>query len=298
LLERLSIFILKEVKAKLIMIVSIIIPTYKDWTRLSLCLAALKQQTYKDFEVIVVNNDEDSNVPIDVSSFSNLKLLHETTPGSYAARNTGLRNAKGHILGFTDSDCIPEPNWIENAVKFFESNPQISRIAGHIELFYSSKSLNLAELYESVYAFRQDINATMGISVTGNMFSLRTVFDNVGDFNSDFLSGGDNEWSLRANGKGYLISYVKDVVIKHPARNSLDELKGKAIRVAGSQCKKGYWGLKKALLFMLPPLNSLKWSKDLSLVNKVKVLLVKYYLNISQAIEILKVKRGKQANRF
>jgi len=97
--------------------VSIIIPTYRDWDRLRVCLDALAVQTYpRDrIEVIVVNNDP-ANAPGTLAFPGTLRLVDEETPGSYAARNAGLRVAGGDVLLFTDADCVPEPRWVEEAV--------------------------------------------------------------------------------------------------------------------------------------------------------------------------------------
>lgn len=92
--------------------VTIIIPAYHDWYRLSLCLNALAKQTYphNKFEVIIINNDADDQVSADFVLPENCKIIVEEKSGSYAARNTGLKIAKGEIIGFTDSDCIPNYN--------------------------------------------------------------------------------------------------------------------------------------------------------------------------------------------
>src|SRR5690606_18431287 len=117
--------------------VSIIIPTYKDWQRLSLCLEALSKQTFpaENFEVIVVNNDPDDVVPTFISLPETWQIVSERKSGSYAARNRGLLLAKGEILGFTDSDCLPDKDWIYNAVSIFEER-KCDRIAGDIQIFY------------------------------------------------------------------------------------------------------------------------------------------------------------------
>ncbi|WP_197492253.1 glycosyltransferase [Arachidicoccus ginsenosidimutans] len=280
--------------------ISVIIPTYKDWERLRLCLDSLKSQTYPQefFEIIVVNNYPDDTVPSDLVFEKNVKYLVETAPGSYAARNCGLRVAFGEIIAFTDSDCIADKDWLTNAVTLFQNDPKVSRIAGRIQLFYKNpEKHNLVEIYESVYAFRQDKAADIGISVTGNMFCYRYLFDKdkVGIFNDVLLSGGDYEWSVRAQQKGFQIIYGNDVVINHPARNSFKEIVNKSKRLAGSVeiiKKVKFWK------FIIPPLRSLSWSKEKQFHIRIIAFLVKYYLNLVRFVESLKILTGiKNPNR-
>lgn len=211
--------------------ISIIIPTYRDWLRLQVCLEALNNQSYSnsDFEVIVVNNDPSDPIPKSFQVYDNVRIISEVKPGSYAARNAALKIAEGEIIGFTDSDCIPDPYWIENAIKIFESNEEIDRIAGYIEIFRNSKKK--VELYDVVYAFPQKIYSDSGFGVTGNMFSRKKVFSDIGFFDADVKSGGDSRWGWRAKEAGYNITYSDNVIVKHPARNSLKELRNKAKRV-------------------------------------------------------------------
>jgi glycosyltransferase involved in cell wall biosynthesis len=101
--------------------VSIIIPTYRDWNRLGMCLEALKKQSYpkENTEIIIINNDPEDLIPVDFKGNKNITIMNAARNGSYAARNTGLKIAKGEIIGFTDSDCIPNTDWISKAVVIF-----------------------------------------------------------------------------------------------------------------------------------------------------------------------------------
>lgn len=279
--------------------VSIIIPTYNDWTRLELCLLALDKQTYPKqfFEIIVVNNNPNDTVPADLFIPTNCQILVEKKTGSYAARNAGLAICKGEIIGFTDSDCIPYPYWIQNAVSFLNDNPKYTRIAGKIELFYKSNQLSDAELYEKVYAFKQDFAASVGCSVTGNMFTYKDVIDQVGNFNEKLFSGGDSEWSLRAERMHYKIAYGDNVTIQHPARYEMAELTKKAKRTAG------FYGTdkKKALIrfvkYCIPPVNAFVHSKTLTFKEKIKVFRIRYQLNLIKSSEELRIAFGKIPNR-
>jgi GT2 family glycosyltransferase len=218
--------------------VSIIIPTYKDWVRLALCLESLAAQTYDTdlYQIIVVNNYTVDTLPAGYLVPENSRLITEQKAGPYAARNAGIKIAEGSILGFTDSDCIPDKNWIKNAVAAFERDPACDRIAGKIRLYYKSDKLTNAELYSRAYAFNQDLYIEQdGTGVTANMFSRRHVFDKVGLFREDLLSGGDHEWALRAGAANFNIKYSDRVIVNHPARHHLKELVKKGGRVGGGQ---------------------------------------------------------------
>jgi GT2 family glycosyltransferase len=291
--------------------VSIIIPTYKDWARLSFCLHSLSQQNYDKnlFEVIIVNNYVGDKLPDDYHLPENFKMITEEKPGSYAARNAGIKIAQGEIIGFTDSDCIPDKDWISNAVDFFMQNPDCDRIAGKIRLYYKSDKLTKAELYEKIYAFNQDMYVEQdGTGVTANMFSHKYVFDKVGLFKEDLLSGGDYEWSIRAREANYKINYSDNVIVNHPARYHLNELVKKAKRVGGGQAgfdpSSGKNILQSIIRFVYdlrPPVNSIPLiiakGKDLHLSQKVLIFYLRYYLSVITAHEKFKVSQGKSALR-
>ncbi|GAA4903516.1 glycosyltransferase [Mucilaginibacter defluvii] len=292
--------------------VTVIIPTFNDWDRLALCLRALERQTYPAdrFEIIVANNNPVDIVPEGYNLPANCQVITEAKPGSYAARNAALKIAKGDILAFTDSDCIPYDDWISTAVNHFDNHPQCYRIGGSVELFYQSAKLTKAELYESVFAFNQERYVNVeGTSITANMFTRRKVFDAVGDFNDTLMSGGDYEWGVRALKGGFGIDYVPELVIKHPARHDLKEIADKARRVGGGQA--GFQQNKKidklghiiSFIKEVRPTGGdiryiMKKGKNLSLRQKLDVFFVRYYLKAVRSAERYRVLTGKKASRF
>ena len=291
--------------------VSIVIPTYNDWDRLALCLDALKRQTYlkEKFEVIVINNHPDDNTPTGFAIPDGYKIITEKKSGSYAARNAGLLQSKGAIIGFTDSDCIPAPDWIENAVTYFSSNKMCSRIAGKVEIYYKQATPNDVELLEALFSFDQIYYVnTHGMGATANMFSHRHVFDMIGNFRDDMMSGGDLEWGRRAKAAGYVIHYVKNVIVKHPARTSFKELKSKARRVGGGHSQIAPSGKRKYFRFILKLIKSFKpnfretlfiYKQDkIGLKSKTNIFLMRYQLQVIRALERFKVSIGKTPQRF
>lgn len=284
--------------------VSVIIPTYNDWDRLKLCVEALKVQTYPSdlFEVIIVNNDP-MNQGSELILPDNFQQISEAKPGSYAARNAGIKIAKGEILAFTDSDCIPAYDWIEQGTKAL--NLGVDLVAGKVNLFYKNKKLNFAEIYEKAYAFRQDINASKGVSVTANLIVKRSVFEKIGYFDSSLLSGGDFNWTKRATTRGYRLKFFEKVIINHPSRNNLSSLIQKNKRKAGGNLKQNKGDLKVILKLILlgffPPFRSyvfLLKRADLTRKERVSLIFINYYIKIFSTINYLKLLLGlKKASR-
>lgn len=291
--------------------VSIIVPTYHDWTRLSLCVKALECQTYPKgyYEVILVNNDPADPAPDNYALPENFILISEGRPGSYAARNAGLAIAKGEVIGFTDSDCIPNQDWIENAIKMF-SNGDVDRIAGRIELFYqNSTKRTWVELYESAYSFKQQwaVEVLKG-SVTANLFTKKELFTKVGVFDATKKSGEDIGWNRRANSFGYNLIYGDSVCIKHPARATIKEFKNQKLREFGGKKEfklKTVKGLIKNALY--PPFLFysivvdrsllLQKEKQLSAVEKAKVVSINVYLYFILLLEFFRLMFGGERIR-
>ena len=214
--------------------VSVIIPTYDDWNRLKKCLTALSNQTYpkEKFEVIIVNNHPTDNIPEFIKCYR-YKIYREKKRGSYSARNKGLSKAKGDVIAFTDSDCIPDFLWLEKAVSRFNEGCQ--RLAGNINIFPRSKRPKIAELYDMTFGFDQEIASKTGLSVTANMFALSSLFKKYGTFNDSLFSGGDTEWSRRLVRQDINIVYAPEVIVCHPARENLKDLFKKRRRVSAKK---------------------------------------------------------------
>lgn len=220
--------------------VSVIIPVFNDSKRLEICLKTLQEQTYPQslYEVIVVDNGSQENIPAVVAQFSQAITTHESRQGSYAARNKGISLAKGEIIAFTDSDCVPAVNWIENGVKSLQSIPNCGLVAGRIDLFFKdADNPTPVELYESLeMSFPQQRSLEkQNYGVTANLFTFKTVIDDVGLFDHTLKSCGDRQWGQRVFAAGYKQIYGDDVCIAHPARDSFDELYKRVTRIVGGR---------------------------------------------------------------
>lgn len=220
--------------------VSVIIPVFNDAKRLETCLKALENQTYLKslYEVIVIDNNSDESIEETVSQYSQALATYESRPGSYTARNKGISLAKGEVIAFTDSDCVPALDWIAKGVANLLSVPNCGLVAGKIELFFKNPDQPTpVELYESLeMSFPQERSlAKQNYGVTANLFTFKSVIDDVGFFDDTLKSCGDRQWGQRVFAAGYKQIYADDVYVAHPARHSFKQLYKRVTRITGGR---------------------------------------------------------------
>ena len=215
--------------------VSVIIPVYNDLERLKMCLEALEKQTYprKLYEVIVVNNNPSEGIEPHIVHFNKVRVICESRRGSYAARNRGTMSAKGAVIAFTDSDCIPFKDWVEKGVKNILSQQNIGLVAGKVKIIVSDPENPTAiELYEKIAAFPQKFYIEKHkYGATANVFTFKNIIEKVGYFNDTLLSSGDFEWGNRVFAAGYKQIFADDTCVLHPARKTFSQRFKKKIRI-------------------------------------------------------------------
>ena len=111
--------------------VSVIIPTYNRAHLIGRAIQSVLAQTYQDFEVIVVDDGSTDNTEEVVLNFGSEKMRyirHGTNRGVAAARNTGIRNARGEYIAFQDSDDEWYPNRLESISEIMEDRKDIDFI--------------------------------------------------------------------------------------------------------------------------------------------------------------------------
>ena len=103
-------------------LISIVIPVYNTQEYIIACLESITKQTYKNYEVIIVNDGSTDKSEEVISSFieanklEKFHLLNKENGGVSSARNLGLARAKGEWVTFVDSDDWIEPGFLENAM--------------------------------------------------------------------------------------------------------------------------------------------------------------------------------------
>jgi glycosyltransferase involved in cell wall biosynthesis len=215
--------------------VSVVVPVFNDPDGIRGCVAALRRQSYAEgrYQIIVVDNGSTDTTPAVLRSLGIESVVEQSRRGSYAARNAGLRTADGAVVAFTDADCTPGESWIEQGVRAMRQTG--AALAGGRVRFRLSPRPRGAEIWDSITNMQVEQGIReRGVGKTANLFVAREVFDAVGPFPDELVSGGDVAWTRRATRHGFHIVYAAEAEVEHPARR-LGGLIRKQFRVGKGQ---------------------------------------------------------------
>jgi glycosyltransferase involved in cell wall biosynthesis len=108
-------------------VVSVIIPTYNRARFVGQAIQSVLDQTFQDFELIVVDDGSTDNTRTVVEEFTDprIRYIHQENMGISGTRNTGIRNARARYIAFLDSDDIWLPRLLESQVAILNSNPDL-----------------------------------------------------------------------------------------------------------------------------------------------------------------------------
>lgn len=213
--------------------VAVVIPHLNQPDLLARCLRALAAQpeAATRLEIVVVDNGS-AALPVEVvAAHPNARLVVEPTPGPGPARNRGAADSRAPLLAFMDADCQARGDWLAALLARF-ADPAAAIVGGDVRIIFETPGAPTPiEAYEAVYAFRQkDYIERKGFSISANLATRRATFEAVGPFGG-IDTAEDKAWGLRARAMGIVTAHAPELVVFHPARPSLDEMKRKWNRI-------------------------------------------------------------------
>jgi GT2 family glycosyltransferase len=204
--------------------VTVVVPHYNDLPALGRCLDALQAQTLPAdaFEIVVADNaSPQGEAAVAAVIAGRARLLTVPERGAGPARNAGVGAARAPIIAFTDSDCVPEPEWLEQGLSALADG---DLIGGRMTVLIDpTRPKTGAEAFEQVFAFKNErYIREENFTVSANLFCSREVFEGIGPFYPAISE--DVEWGQRAVAKGYRLGYAPDAIVGHPARADWQDL--------------------------------------------------------------------------
>ena len=193
---------------------SVIIPAYYSYGTVTRCLTALRAQTFRDFEIILVNSSpEDRTQQIVAAEFPEVAFVqHPTRLLPHAARNLGVTLARGTLLVFTDPDCIPRPDWLARLVEAHDAGHPV--VGGSMGLYSHGWFERGVHLCKFSWRLSGLDAGPCWILPTANVLYARAVWDKIGPFDGDRFSG-DALMTWRARTHGYQPWFAPGAVVEH-----------------------------------------------------------------------------------
>lgn len=202
--------------------ISLVMPTINVTEELQLFLESLKNQTYKNFELIVVDQNSDDRVSEILSlyyKFINIIYIKSDVVGISKNRNTGLLNITGSIVGFPDDDCEYDNDTLMKVITYFKENKT--------KKIYSCRTLERGKSYGTGVMNENDSDITISNAentVKSITFFVNYSLDEIEFFDeklgvgSMFGSGEETDYVLKLLHRGFEGNYFSNDIIYHPAK--------------------------------------------------------------------------------
>ncbi|SDY44345.1 Glycosyl transferase family 2 [Collimonas sp. OK242] len=205
---------------------SLILATVGRSDEVARLLASLDAQDYRNFELIVVDqNKDDRLLPILASYREKFSIRHvrSVAHGASRARNVGLGLADGDVISFPDDDCWYPPGLLQKVVTVLDSHPELDGITGR---FTDGDGRTEGRWLESSMLLNR-YNVWRG-AIEFSIFLHRRVVDAVGPFNELLGVGAGTVWGaaegtdylLRSLRHGFKLKFLVDLTLHHPVKTT------------------------------------------------------------------------------
>lgn len=201
---------------------SVVVPVYNGQASLRECLDSLLRLRYPSdrLELLVVDNGSTDDTPAILEGLRHrIRVLREAKRGPSAARNCGIRAARGEYIALTDADCVVDPDWLAELVRPLAS-PDVGVSGGRI---LSVRPCNRIERFgERIHDHRRALEEfEPPYAISMNWASRRSVLLDVGLFDESLLRGEDVDLAWRIRAAGFRLVYRDAALVYHRNERTL-----------------------------------------------------------------------------
>lgn len=210
--------------------ISVIIPNWNGKRFLAECLDSVREQTFRDFETILVDNGStDGSAGFVEERYPWVRTIrNKRNLGFTGGNNVGIRLAGGKYIVLLNNDTWAEPTWLEELTKAIGSDRQVGMWASKVYSYYQRDRIEaVGELlywdglnrargqYEKDRGQYEEIEEILFPPGCGCMY-LKEILDEMGLFDEDFFAYGDDaEIGIRARMAGWKCLYVPGAIVYH-----------------------------------------------------------------------------------
>jgi glycosyltransferase involved in cell wall biosynthesis len=195
--------------------VSVIIPCYNQASFLGEAIQSVLDQTYRQFEIIVIDDGSPDNIAEIIKGYPQVRLLKQANAGAAVARNNGMAHSCGDYLLFLDSDDRLMPGALETATGYLAQHPDMAFVTGHVQLIDKNGALLEIPGQPVVKEHHfQTLLRSNYIWTPGVVVYRRSVFQNEKGFDAGAGGSADYELNIRLARK-YAVGCHGKVVLEY-----------------------------------------------------------------------------------
>jgi len=201
-------------------LVSVIIPAYNVAPYIAEALESLFAQTWRDVEAIVINDGSTDETEEELAPYRDrIVLIKQENSGVMAARNAGLRVARGRYIALLDGDDLWAPRFLERLVGLLESDASVS-LAYPNAVFLGSPNFS-GRLYQEVFPATEPVTFDRVLRrkchIFGSVVMRREALDDVGLFDESLKGQGaeDLDLWLRMLQRGHRFKFTSESLAKY-----------------------------------------------------------------------------------
>jgi GT2 family glycosyltransferase len=208
-----------------------------NWNRVALleaCLNSLKQQSWRDFEIVIVDNgstDGSRNLLADLPRTFPITIrlvLNSENRGFCAANNQGIASSRAPFIALLNNDAEADPGWLEEMLKVVNLDPRTGMVASKILVWENPQKID--KVGHLIYPDGQNRGRGAGEIDHGQYDRMeevlwpdgcaclyrRAMLDEIGTFDEDFFAYADDaELGLRGRIAGWTCLYAPQAVVRH-----------------------------------------------------------------------------------
>jgi len=265
-MRRDSIIFLKEYMINYESKISIIIPTYNQAEYLQEAVDSVLNQTYKNIEIIIIDDGSTDNTLKVVNSFNDNKIIfiQQRNKGASSARNTGIKEANGEYIAFLDSDDLWLKDKLRKQIDFMRENQKVGLLGtGCFQVIDTNKMI-----YKKIFPHKNEILQKDLIKynpfIQSSVMVRKNVFNDIGLYDEKFKESEDYDLWLRIAQKYKIANLKQALVTKKYSKAGLSKnkdskqlyfaLKARKNAISRKQYPKSYYiYILKSWIFMKMP---------------------------------------------
>jgi glycosyltransferase involved in cell wall biosynthesis len=200
-------------------LVSVILPVYNGAPYLEEAIQSILNQTYKNFEFIIINDGSTDNSAQMINKFSNdsrIRLFEQSNQGLAATLNRGIGLSKGAYIVRQDQDDISYPTRLEKQVSFMESHPDYGLVGTWASIMFDNKITSRFHKHPSVSSILTLDLLFDNPFVHSSMMIRKTAFDEVGIYSTDKSRQPPEDYELWSRiVRRYRVANIPEVLVMY-----------------------------------------------------------------------------------